>query len=53
MQIIFRKIPRPTLREVLAFDDKTQRDTGPLDLQIDLLIRVLLLFDLAWQRKFL
>ena len=31
-QIIFRKIPRPTLREVLAFDDKTQRDTGPLDL---------------------
>ena len=27
-QIIFQKIARPKLREVLAFEDKTQRDTG-------------------------
>ena len=27
-QIIFQKIAWPTLRDVLAFDDKTQRDTG-------------------------
>ena len=27
-QIIFQKIARPTLREVLAIDDRTQRDTG-------------------------
>ena len=27
-QIIFQKIAQPTLREVLTFDDRTQRDTG-------------------------